>query len=361
MSAMIRREPAFYRNFQCQGGACPDTCCQDWEIVVDEEYMAQCPDELREDLEAGTAVDEEGDRCFRLTSEGRCVFLNREGLCSIQRRWGAECLSEHCAAYPRFIEEYGCLTEMNLAVSCPEAARLTMERGIFPLLESDDGAGEPPFEGVDGALLSALTASRKTALALLGERAVPLWTRLGVLVDYAAALQERIDEGRFDAMARCPLPQSRSWESAGTLCAQAVRLLDFLAGLNPLRPEWPSLLKKRAGELSALSSAEYGALTGDYVRARPQWEAHLERLAQALLFRHWPKTVNDGELYGRAGFAAAACVVLHHLSMLAWREDGCFSNADECLLWARFSREVEHDEDNFRRVLENLLWSPGAL
>jgi len=354
---MIRREPAFYRSFRCQGGACPDTCCRDWEIVVDEEYMARCgkgPEGLSEAVAEGTVVDEDGERCFRLSPEGYCVLLNGEGLCSIQRRWGAECLSEHCAAYPRFIEEYGCLTEMNLAVSCPEAARLTMERGIFPLREADDGANEPPFEGVDGELLSGLTASRGTALEQLSERAASLWSRLGKLMDYAAALQELVDEGRFDEMAGCPFPEGRDWEKEGTLCGQAVGLLDFLASMEPLRPQWPLLLKKRAKELGALTDEEYTALTRDYACARPQWEVHLERLAQALLFRHWPKTVNDGELYGRAGFAAAACVVMYHLSMLAWREDENFSSADECLLWAQFSREIEHDEDNLQRILEVL-------
>jgi len=328
---------------------CPYTCCRDWEIVVDEEYLARCPEELKKAVPEGTAVDEEGDRCFRLTPKGYCVFLNGEGLCSIQRRWGEGSLSGHCAAYPRFIEEYGCLTEMNLAVSCPEAARLTMERGIFPLRETDDGGNEPPFDGV-GELLPGLTASRKAALELLGDGMLPLWTRLGTLLDYAAALQDLMDEGRLDELARCPIPEGQGQAEPGALRAQAVRLLEFLAGLEPLRPQWPVLLNKRAAELSALSPEDYAALARDYDKARPEWGPHLERLAQALLFRHWPKAVNDGDLYGRAVFAAASCAALYHLGLLAWKETGCFSGFDECLLWARFSREVEHDEENFLRV-----------
>ena len=38
-------------------------------------------------------------------------------------------------AVRRFTEEYGCLTETALAVSCPQAARLLMEAGITVLDE----------------------------------------------------------------------------------------------------------------------------------------------------------------------------------------------------------------------------------
>ena len=28
--------PSFYKEFRCVAGKCPDTCCKDWDIVVDE-------------------------------------------------------------------------------------------------------------------------------------------------------------------------------------------------------------------------------------------------------------------------------------------------------------------------------------
>ena len=32
--------PDFYPQFHCLAGDCPDTCCKDWEVVVDEDAMA---------------------------------------------------------------------------------------------------------------------------------------------------------------------------------------------------------------------------------------------------------------------------------------------------------------------------------
>ncbi len=364
---MIFREPSFYRDFRCLGGACPYTCCRDWEIVLDEEALrdyAAAPPSLRETIAGSLVTDGQGDTCFRLTRDGLCALLDADGLCAIQRRWGEEHLCTHCGAYPRFIEEYGCLTESSLAVSCPEAARLTMERGILPLREEEDARGEAPFDGVDPRLLSALTGSRARALRLLSGGERPFWGRLRALADYAADLQSYLDRGDYGALSACPLPEGPERVSAEELRGHAVRLLELLAGLPPLRPEWPETLRRRARELAALSPAGYAALARSYAAGRPHWERSLARLAQALLFRHWPKAVNDGGLYARAAFAAAACEVLYHLCLMAWREGPDFSDADERLLWARFSREVEHDEDNlfaFLNFLENPLDNAGLL
>ena len=86
----------------------------------------------------------------------------------------------------------------------------------------------------------------------------------------------------------------------------------------------------------------------------PGRNGHLKRLAEYFVFRHYPKAVNDDGLYPRAAVTAAACAALHHLAMLEWRERGALTNADEALLWARFSREVEHLDENFFALAETL-------
>ena len=88
---MISREPVFYRDFRCLGGACPLTCCRDWEIVVDEAALADyaaAPVPLRQTIADNLVTDEEGDVCFRLNDDGTCALLDGDGLCPIQRHWG---------------------------------------------------------------------------------------------------------------------------------------------------------------------------------------------------------------------------------------------------------------------------------
>lgn len=155
---MIDRRPNYYDTFQCLGGSCPDTCCRDWSVALDGDALADyaAPSPLRERIARNLVADEDGDVCFRLDEQGLCALLTPDGLCAIQRDWGEEHLCAHCAAYPRFIEEFGCLTESSLAVSCPEAARLLLEAPRFTLIEADDGIEDPPFEGVDPDLLRGL-------------------------------------------------------------------------------------------------------------------------------------------------------------------------------------------------------------
>ncbi len=349
---MIHRQPQFYARFRCLGGDCPLTCCRDWSIVPDEEALEDyktAPAPLGELIARNLVTDEDGDVCFRLRPDGLCALLDGDGLCPIQRHWGEEHLCGHCAAYPRFIEEYGCLTESCQAVSCPEAARLVMEEGIFPLAEWDDGGDEPPFDGVDGELLDGLVATRARAFALLGRKDASIWARLGGLLPYADALQDCIDCG--DPLTDVPDPRPTPGVHP---FLSAVPLLRRMAALDPLTEGWPLLLKESADALSALTEAAYDSLTADYEKTHPNWEAHLERFACCFLFRHWPKVVNDDNLYGRAALAAASCVALHHLALAQFLTNGAFSREEEILLWARFSRELEHLDENFDTLTEEL-------
>lgn len=343
---MIHRRPDYYTQFHCLGGDCPDTCCRDWSVVPDEDALADyaaAPSPLRERIAQNLVTDEDGDVCFRLDEEGLCTLLDPDGLCAIQRDWGEAHLCAHCAAYPRFIEEYGCLTETALAVSCPEAARLLLQAPRFTLTETDDGKDDPPFDGVDPELLAGLEHSRAAVLDLLDTDG-GLWDRLHSMLDYAQSLQTCIDGEDYGGMSSCfpaaPLPADRTQRQSS-----AVWLLNALSNLEPLRPDWPVLLKDRAQQLSLLSRSKYAALQMGYEKRRPRWARELSNLACCLVFRHWHKTVNDGALYGRAAFICAACAALYHLAL--------FQPGAETALWTRFSREIEHDEEN----LDELIWA----
>ncbi len=347
---MVERRPDYYTKFHCLGGACPDTCCRDWSVVPDEDALsdyAAAPSPLGERIARNLVTDEDGDVCFRLDERGMCALLTPDGLCVLQRDWGEEHLCAHCAAYPRFLEEYGCLTESSLAISCPEAARLLLETPRFALVETNDGKADPPFQGVDPDLLAGLEQSRAQVLALLDSGEGTIWDRLNTMLGRAKTLEASIFAGDF--LRDCPFPPPPVPDLFRT---SAVWLLELLSELDPLRPSWPELLKERAGQLAALSPPGYAALRAKYEQTNPSWERQLTNLACYFVFRHWHKAVNDDVLYGRAAFVCAACAVLYHLAL--------FQPGEEAALWSRFSREVEHDEDN----LSELIWAldqPDAL
>lgn len=352
---MIFRQPDYNKMFKCIGGACPDTCCRDWSIVPDEDALKDyesAPEPLRSAIAAVLTHDDDGDVCFALREDGFCSLLTEDGLCPIQRDWGEEHLCAHCAAYPRFTEEYGGLTETALAISCPEAARLLMEQTSFVLTGYNDGKSDLPFEGVDAQLLAGLEVTRARALDALNEDGVPIWQRLAGVLALADDGQDCIDFGAFEEMVGSEIFEVEAEKTASRRLLTA-RLMEFCAGLDTLRPSWKELLEKRAQQLYKMKK-DYRAQCDGFEGAYPLWERHLANLACYLVFRHWLKAVNDDNLYGRAALTAAACLLIYHLCLLEWQDRGALFPAGEAALWTAFSREIEHLEENLSDLIECL-------
>ena len=61
---MLIRVPDYYGDFRCLAGACPHTCCEKWEVVIDEETACryfEVPGPLGDKLRDAIQADEEGD------------------------------------------------------------------------------------------------------------------------------------------------------------------------------------------------------------------------------------------------------------------------------------------------------------
>ncbi len=90
---MILRTPSFYKDFKCIAGACPDSCCQGWEVDADEkslEYYKTLSGEIRQKIDSVLTNDEFGNTIFRLADKKRCPFLNNENLCDMHIAIGGE-------------------------------------------------------------------------------------------------------------------------------------------------------------------------------------------------------------------------------------------------------------------------------
>ena len=352
---MIVRRPDYNKLFRCIGGSCPDTCCRDWEIVPDEasleDYKA-APSPLREQIAANLTEDSDGDLCFRLREDGFCALLTEDGLCPIQRDWGEEHLCAHCGAYPRFTEEYGCLTETALAISCPEAARLLLEAEGFVLSGANDGKADPPFDGVDGELLAGLEVTRARALDALNDDSISIWQRLARVLALADDGQDCIDFGAYEEMVGGEIFEVEA-EKPSSRRMLTARLMKTCGELECLRPSWAERMEQGGDTLFAMKK-EYPELCLRFEAANPRWERKLANLACYLVFRHWHKTVNDDNLYGRAALMAAGCLLVYHLCLLTWQEKGVLFPGEEALIWSAFSREIEHLDENLDALTEIL-------
>ena len=173
---MYQTRPDDYDAFRCIAGACPQTCCAAWEIVVDpdaQDAYLRLRHPLAQKLRRVMRVDADGDTYFAQT-DGRCPFLCADGLCELQRTLGAQSLCRTCRDFPRWEVLLCDRVEQGLSLACPEAARQLLARTAPLRLESvripDDGyvpgareraeAGEILFGTVDTWLVWKLTGGK---------------------------------------------------------------------------------------------------------------------------------------------------------------------------------------------------------
>ena len=277
--------PDFYPQFHCLAGGCPDTCCKDWEVVVDEDAMAfyrTVTGELGQRLKDAFSV-QDGETCFRLGDDGKCVLLTEDGLCPLQAQFGEKGLCRICASHPRFLEEYGAVQEITLCVSCPEAARLLLEHPepvSFLTQETHEAVTTP--NALDPTLYFAVRAFRDAAITLAQDRRRSVCDRLALVLLMAARAQTLLSAGKPEAVA----PLCTRFLTHGTQERQLLRLRRMRRENAAFFPLW--LLLRNMEHLTA----RLPALLDDCAHAvRPDaafWEGYasrLENLSVYFLFR----------------------------------------------------------------------------
>ena len=322
---MLTRVSDYFEKFTCLAGACPHSCCIGWEVVLDDETVRRyetADGSMGERVRAAMQTDGEGDRCFALKG-GRCPFLNAKHLCDIHCVWGPEATSQTCREHPRFTEDYGPFREITLSASCPAANALLLGRED-PLQFCTTETAEPPEEG--DSWLEWLVPLRDRMIAILQDRTRTIHQRLAQMLLLAEQAQPLIDgeeEAWLGALAQSDwLPETE--RGAGRLFPEA---LELLQGLEILEPGWDNLLEE-----------------GKTIKPAPVSEPLLERIAVYFAFRYLLKAVNDGDLSSRARFVAFSALVVERLAAVC--------GLSEAL--RRYSREIEHNEDNVEALLEEL-------
>lgn len=314
----------YHHRFRCLAGACPHSCCEQWQVVLDEATAARYR-RVEGDLGArlrSAMEDVDGEISFPLRG-GRCPFLNGENLCEIHLCLGEEATSLTCRSHPRFTEEYDGLREVTLAISCPAAnALLFSSDAPLTFVEEDDG--ETPLD-------DPLFALREELFRLLYADA-PLKARLRALLTLGWAAQSLADEGEDDAL-------------------YTLRYADVLPVEIPDGPPLFPAALEALSELEILGADWAALLTRGKTLSPWDGETHapaLTRLCAYYLFRYVCKAMGDGDILGKIQLAVLAVLTAAHLAP----ETGLAEAA------RLFSREIEHSEENLDRLWEGFCFDP---
>jgi len=328
---MITRIPDYFHTFRCLAGDCPDTCCGPWDIVVDDEakerYLSMegpLGDRIRS---AMTVTDGE---CCISSKDGRCALLTKDGLCPIIAEVGEEALCVTCHSHPRFTEIYGGLQETTLCISCPEAARLLLERTepLRFITEIDTVLPEP--DDLDADEFDLLLGARQTAIGLVQDRRRPLTDRLCLLLCFANRLQDHLTSDLPFCELLC-----RRYEDPDYLDKQLIRIRR----------------KRRYGSMIRIRQLMYATehLTDTFptlLRELERVDLHrneiaLEQLTVYFIFRWWLKAACDDQLWQQVAAAVVSVLTIAGLSKYT----------GDILAAARlYSKEIEHSDANLALI-----------
>lgn len=307
--------PAFYDAFRCLAGACPDSCCQEWDVQVDDEsaqrYLTmpgQLGDSLREKLKQA----EDGGYYLEITDR-RCPMWRRDGLCEIQAQLGEEGLCKVCHEFPRLRHDYGDFMELGLELSCPEAARLILTAPPqMPVISEMSGGDEPEY---DREAMEILLRTRTQVLDILS--AHPLPEALALLLLYGYRAQEELDGGEvahWDPDAELALARQAAQPGSAEM------LRNFYLGLDILTPRWKELLQNPA--------------------PLRDWPEELRAMARYGVERYWLQAVSDYDLVCRVKMIVASCLLVRLLG----------GNVIETA--QLYSKEIENSADNVEAILD---------
>ena len=308
-------KPDYFDHFRCIAGDCPDSCCKEWDVQVDETSAAlyrSLPGDLGNRLRE-VLRDEDGETVMTII-DGRCPMWRADGLCRIQAELGESALCKTCREFPRLTHDYGDFVELGLELSCPEAAKFILTRNRPVCVTQEVPGGEDA--GYDEEAMTVLKATRETALDILFDpiRSVPEALAATLLYGYQA--QSELDgdtAAGFDAEAA--LEDVREF----TKDSDPREMVSFFRQLELLTPEWNALL-------DAPSPAP--------------WTSHHLALAGYLIQRYWLQAVSDYDLYCRVKFIVITCLLVKHLG------GDIFRTAQ------LYSKEIENNIDNVEAILD---------
>ena len=396
---MLYTIPDYYKEFACIADKCEDTCCAGWQIVIDKETLkkyTKIKGDFRKRL--WTSIDW-FQKSFKQDKDKRCAFLNEKNLCDLYLSQGEEGFCKTCREYPRHTEEFEGVREITLSISCPEVARILMNRMEPVRFLSEEKEGDEEFEDFDPFLYSILEDARKEMISILQNRNLAVTDRILLVLGMAHDMQGRMNRQEMfactdvitkdttDKALQFVRKYQQKAESKEGKMSFAHTMFEHLYELELLREEWGILLQETEDllyqdeERYGRNKEEFREFLKNKVDLQRQnsrmtkgidtentsiedcsdyninidIDIHLEQLLVYFLFTYFPGAVYDGEIYAKAQLAVYCVWMIYEIWMARWLKNEKSIDLEEMTeLVYRFSREVEHSDLNLGKIEEIL-------
>lgn len=361
---MLYSIPDYYKEFSCTADQCEDTCCAGWQIVADRKALNRyrhVSGVFKKDLRRG--IDwKEGT--FRQSTEKRCAFLDEDNLCRMYKNLGEKSLCRTCRLYPRHIEEFENVREITLSVSCPEVAKLLLEKEEPVCFLSYEKEGEETYEEFDYLLYSMLADAREVMIGIAQNRDKRLGERILLVLGLAHDIERRVRSGNlftceelFDKyeseaagkfvhgrLAHYMQQEERRYKEGKHLFRKLYRLEVLKEDWRRVLQESELLLYKEGGKAYSENCRRYEQWMNEKI---PDWQVKCEQLFVYFLYTYFCGAVYDARVYGKVQMAAVSVLLISELWKARWlRNEGVLDLEDLTEIVYRYSRELEHSDEN---------------
>lgn len=385
---MLITIPDYYQDFECIADKCEDTCCAGWQIVIDKKTLKKYT-KIKGDFRKRMFKSVDWFQgTFKQDKDRRCAFLNENNLCDLYLSQGEEGFCKTCREYPRHTEEFEGVREITLSISCPEVARILMNRMEPVSFLSYEREGEEEFEDFDPFFYSILEDARKEMIAILQNRDLTITDRILLILGMAHDMQGRMNRQEMfacsDVISKYTTNRALDFvkkyqqktENKKEEMTFANTMFQHLFELELLREEWGVLLAETE-DLLYRDKEKYCKTKKEfinYLKNRTGLQNHngkdvepdtmiednncninitiqLEQLLVYFLFTYFPGAVYDGEIYAKVQLAVYCTWMIWEIWMARWLKNEKSIDLEEMTeLVYRFSREVEHSDLNLREI-----------
>ena len=358
-------KPIYFDEFSCVAGACPDTCCAGWQIMIDEESLEKYG-EVQGSF--GSRLKNSIDwmeGCF-YQYDRRCAFLNEENLCDLYSELGPEALCDTCRLYPRHVEEYEGVREWSLSLSCPIAAEMLLSwQGEVPLIEWETPEEEDldDFEDFDIMLYTQLVEARRLCFERLWADNASMEFYMGACLSLAKEMQLCVDEGEYFRLEEIiESYREKDWSecTCKTSYEDKVAFFEEIYSLERLREEWNDVLAEVRENLYDKGEAHYEAIWQEfieYISAEKAAGDLLRNCKKQLIFffmyTYFCGAVYDDWIYSKMALSIESVRFLQELFLARWARNDKVLTLEDCVeLSYRYAREIEHSDLNLNELEE---------
>ena len=302
-------KPHFFDTFRCKAGDCTDSCCIGWEIDIDSDSLEKynrVNGEFGKRLKDNIITD---DDCsfFKLCDGDRCPFLNEDNLCDIYINMGEESLCNICKEHPRFYNEFAGRCEAGIGLCCEKVCEILFgDKSQLEFVTEDDGYDDD-FNDSEEQIIHM----RQNIYDVICNRSEKFTDRLRRISD----MELNNDTVR--------------------------QIVDIFASTEPINNDWSEYISKLKDAADELLSIEYDFNETDY-----------EKLLMYIVYRHFTKSVFDGEIKKWLSFCVVNLLFIHIMDLYTLYVSGDYTYKDRINNVKLWSKQIEYSEENIEYIAD---------